>query len=344
MSFSDPSEQQARKRLYLLELASKLGNVSEACRQSGVDRVSFYIWKKRFEERGLDGLKDLPHTSHSRPAAISLEIEKKILSVSLRHPEWGCKKVSEDLAYWGRAVSSPTVQKIFIKHSMASILDRVLRLEKKHFNKEIKLNKNQIEIIEKFNPIFRERNEESREPGELLCQAVKCIGTINGIGKILAHFVVDTFNSYGFAFLQMNKDHESAIMLLERDVFPKYREWKVEIQTILTNTSRTFSNPDEHPYQDFLWDNHIGHRKIMVHGSETNGFVERFIHTLKIEFVPDAFQNKKYSSIEELQQELDRWLHHYNYEKSHYGYRNMGKKPADLLQRSTNLLSARHHR
>ena len=32
----------------VLELAERLGNVSEACRRGGIDRTSFYEWKQRF--------------------------------------------------------------------------------------------------------------------------------------------------------------------------------------------------------------------------------------------------------------------------------------------------------
>ena len=323
----DQLEKIERKRLAVLELAEKLGNISEACRQSSMDRPSFYIWKKRFEERGLEGLKDLPKAPHSHPAKTTPAAEKKILKVSLMHPDWGCKKVSKEIRLFGVSISSPTVQKIFIKHNLARVLDRTLHLEKRYFEAGAKLNEEQIRVIERINPIFRERNEESSGPGELLCQAVKSIGTLNGIGKIYAHCVVDTFNSFGFAYLHTGKLPEAAEMLLKNDVFPKYNKWELEIKKILTNTGSTFSNPEEHHYKDFLWLNDIEHWKYRTRGSKTNGFVERFIHTLKTEFVPGAFHKKIYTSIKELQQELDEWLHGYNYncKRLHRGYRNNGK-------------------
>jgi transposase-like protein len=56
----DPAEKVAHKRLSVLQLAEALGNVSEACKRSGMDRTSYYAWKKRYTEQGLEGLKDLP--------------------------------------------------------------------------------------------------------------------------------------------------------------------------------------------------------------------------------------------------------------------------------------------
>ncbi|MEW5986331.1 MAG: helix-turn-helix domain-containing protein, partial [Chloroflexota bacterium] len=56
----DAASKVAQQRLTVLQLAETLGNVSEACRRSGLDRTSFYEYKRRFQTHGLAGLKDLP--------------------------------------------------------------------------------------------------------------------------------------------------------------------------------------------------------------------------------------------------------------------------------------------
>ena len=50
----DPREKLAHRRMTVLELAERLGNVSEACRRGGIDRTSFYDWKRRFRLHGLE--------------------------------------------------------------------------------------------------------------------------------------------------------------------------------------------------------------------------------------------------------------------------------------------------
>ena len=50
----------AQKRLTLLQLAEKLGNVSKACRMHKVSRSQFYEYKRAFQVHGLDGLIDKP--------------------------------------------------------------------------------------------------------------------------------------------------------------------------------------------------------------------------------------------------------------------------------------------
>ena len=50
----DPVEKLAHRRMTVLELAERLGNIAEACRRGGIDRTSFYDWKRRFQLEGLD--------------------------------------------------------------------------------------------------------------------------------------------------------------------------------------------------------------------------------------------------------------------------------------------------
>ena len=59
-------EKVARHKLSVLELAERLGNVTEACKQKGVSRTQFYEYKRRFQTHSLEVIKDLPpiHKSH----------------------------------------------------------------------------------------------------------------------------------------------------------------------------------------------------------------------------------------------------------------------------------------
>jgi hypothetical protein len=69
-----------------------------------------------------------------------------------------------------------------------------------------------------------------------------------------------------------------------------------------------------------------------VRRPQTNGFVERFHQTVQNEFFAIKFRETFYTSLDELQADLDAWLHHYNHERPHLGYRNQGQRPYDRLQ------------
>jgi len=61
-------------------------------------------------------------------------------------------------------------------------------------------------------------------------------------------------------------------------------------------------------------------------------FSPRFFSSLSTdEFFRIAFRENFYESVEALQEDLDRWLIHYNTELPHRGYRNRGKRPLDTV-------------
>ena len=78
LTAKDANEKLAHRRLTVLELAERLGNVAEACRRGGIDRTSFYDWKRRFQTHGLDGLKDLPPIAKSHPMTTPPEVVARI--------------------------------------------------------------------------------------------------------------------------------------------------------------------------------------------------------------------------------------------------------------------------
>jgi transposase-like protein len=80
-----PEEKLAHKRLSVLQLAEALGSVSKACRHCGMDRTSFYEWKRRFQTHGLEGLKDLPPVHKYHPQTTPPEVVEQILAASAEH-------------------------------------------------------------------------------------------------------------------------------------------------------------------------------------------------------------------------------------------------------------------
>jgi transposase InsO family protein len=331
-----PEEKLARHRLSVLELAEQLGNVSEACRQRKMTRTQFYEYKRRFQTHGLEGLKDLPPIHHSHPFTTPPEIVEKVLALSLRHPAWGCVRLSDQLKLEGISISSPTIQNLLIKNGMASKYERLLKLEQQAAGEALELTAEQIAQIEKANPAFRERHVESSRPGELLAQDTFYVGQLKGVGKVYLHVVVDTYSSYAFGFLHTSKQPEAAVAVLHNDALPFYAQQGLPVSAILTDNGREFCGNDTHPFEIYLALNEIEHRRTRVRRPQTNGFVERFNRTVLDEFFRLAFRTRFYESISELQKDLDQWMLYYNTQRAHQGYRNMGRRPFDTIQLFTN--------
>jgi transposase-like protein len=148
----DPATKVARQRLSVLQLAQELGSVSKACRQAGMDRTSFYEWKRRFQTHGLAGLKDLPPVPKSHPATTPEPVQERIAELALQHPTRGCDCLSAQLALEGIAVSGVTVQSILNKRSLGSRYERLLALEQRALDQQIALTPELVKLIEKANP------------------------------------------------------------------------------------------------------------------------------------------------------------------------------------------------
>ena len=282
---------------------------------------------------GLKGLLDRPPVAKSFPNETPAEVREKVINLSIEHPAWGPMRVSDNLRLEGVSVSPSTVRNLWIKEGLESRYKRILRLEEEKNGKGIELTEEQIKLLEKANPCFRERRVESAYPGYLLSQDTFMVGTIKGVGRIYLQNVVDTYGSYAFGKLYTSKLPETAADVLYDRVLPFYESHGLTVEHILTDNGREYcGRPMVHPYQIFLELHDIEHRRTKVATPRTNGFVERFNKTVLDEFVRDAFRDKFYASVEELQVDFDKWLDFYNNERPHRGYRNMGRRPIETIE------------
>ena len=323
----------AQKRLTLLQLAEKLGNVSKACQMHKVSRSQFYEYKRAFQLHGLDGLVDKPPIPGGHPNELTDEVKQKIIALSLKHPTYGQQHIADQLALEGISVSASSVRNLWIKQDMETRYKRLLRLEETQAEQGFELTEQQIRLIEKANPCYKERHVESNYPGQLLCQDTFYVGRLKGVGRIYLQAVVDTYGSFGFAKLYTSKRPETAVDVLYDRVLPFYQEHKLTVEAILTDNGTEYKGrPMIHMYEIFLDFNDIEHRNTKVGNPRTNGFVERFNRTLLDEFFRTCFRKKLYESVQALQTDLDDWLHQYNYERPHRGYRNMGRRPFETIE------------
>ena len=76
----------------------------------------------------------------------------------------------------------------------------------------------------------------------------------------------------------------------------------------------------------------IEHSKTQVRHPQTNGIC---LHrTMQEEFYAVAFRKKLYSSLDEMQHDLDEWMKYYNLERTHSGRYCYGKTPMQTFQES----------
>jgi transposase InsO family protein len=326
--------QGTRRKLSLLKLAEELQNVSKACRIMGYHRDTFYEIRRAFQVGGVEALveqKRGPRGPH--PARVSPEIEEEILRYSLEHPTRGQARVANDLRLKGVEISPGGVRNVWLRHELETRYRRLLRLEQHAGNETFVLSEEQIQLLERHSVDYRCRHVEASRPGELLNQDTFYWGSLKGVGKVYVQVVVDVFCSLAFAKLYTSKMPVTACDLLYDRVLPFYEALGVPVGAVLTDNGREFcGRPDSHAYELLLEIEGIEHRTTRVRSPKTNGFVERMNRTLLDECFRVSGRTTWYIEVEEIQRDLDRFLEYYNLERSHQGYRLLGRTPAQALR------------
>jgi transposase len=71
---------EVRRRLAIIHHAEEVtGNVAMTCRYYGISRQVYYRWLRRYQEQGIDGLRDLSRRPHHSPNATHVDVVGKIL-------------------------------------------------------------------------------------------------------------------------------------------------------------------------------------------------------------------------------------------------------------------------
>jgi transposase InsO family protein len=326
-------EKVVRRKLSMLELAQELNNVSKACKVMGYSRQQFYEIRRNYQIHGIEGLIDkIPGAKDPHPNRVSEEVEKTILDHSLEFPTRGPLRVAQELGLKGIQVSSGGVRGVWSRHNLLSRFDRLLRLEEYAGRKKMTLTEDQIRLLERFSPEFRERHIHVSFTGELVAVDTFFVGTLKGVGRVYLQSVLDCYSRYAWARLYPNKLPVSAVQILNNDVLPFFDKHQIKVKTILSDNGREFcGRQDRHPYELFLQLEDIEHRTTKVRRPQSNGFVERFHRTLLDEHLRIMGRKKFYESIDEMQKDLDLYLKQYNESRPHQGRNMKGRTPYQVF-------------
>jgi transposase InsO family protein len=320
----------ARRKLSLLELASELSNVSKACKVMGYSRQQFYEIRRNFQTFGADGLIDrLPGAKGPHPNRVPAEIEAAVLDHALAHPCHGALRVEQELRLRGLQVSSGGVRGVWQRHDLLTKHERLLRLEKATAERRIELTEEQMRLLERFSPEFRERHIEAPHTGSLVAVDTFFVGTLKGVGKLYLQTAIDCHSRYAWARLYPSKLPVTAVHLMNGDVIPTFEAHGAKIEVVLSDNGREFcGRPDQHPYELFLQLEEIEHRTTRVKRPQSNGIIERFHRTLLDEHFRVEGRRTWFESIEEMQAVLDDFLIGYNQRRPHQGRNMNGRTPA----------------
>ncbi len=317
----------------LLNLAQELGNVSKACKVMGVSRDTFYRYQELVNDGGIDALIDKNRRTANLKNRVEPDTEQAVITSAIDYPAWGQQRTSNELRKKGIFISGSGVRSVWLRHNLANFKNRLKALEAKIAQEGIVLTDAQVAALEKKKLDDEVSGEiETAHPGYLGSQDTFYVGNLKGVGRIYQQTFVDTYSKVAFAKLYTTKTPITSADLLNDKVLPFFDDHQLPMLRILTDRGTEYcGRVEHHDYQLYLAINDIDHTKTKAMSPQTNGICERFHKTILQEFYQVTFRKKLYSSLDELQKDLDEWLEYYNNERTHQGKMCNGRTPMATL-------------
>jgi transposase InsO family protein len=318
-----------KHKMGLLNLAEELQNVAQACRVMGVSRDTFYRVKEAKESGGMEALLHKDRRRANLKNRMDQATEAAILAFALENPAAGQVRVSNELRKRNIVVSPTGVRSVWLRTGLQTFRQRLAALEKKVAEEGLVLTERQVAALERKREEQLECGEiETAHPGYLGSQDTFYVGNMKGVGRIYQQTFVDTYAKVAFAKLYTTKTPLAAADRLNDRVLPFYQEHDLALLRVLTDRGSEYCGKVErHEYQLYLAVNDVDHTRTKAQSPQTNGICERFHKTILNEFYQVAFRKKIYTTIEELQIDLDAWIDSYNHERTHQGKMCCGRTP-----------------
>ena len=294
----------AKRRLAILRHAEEItGNVSLTCRYYGISRQVFYKWRRRYDEHGLDGLRDRSHRPQVSPNATRTEVVGKIIYLR-QHYHFGPAKIAMYLKrYHEVQISNSGVWRILKR----------LELNRLPASQRYKRHDRRWERYEK--PL----------PGHRVQIDVKFIAPLPGSRRKHYQFTaIDDCTRLRVLRIYPKLNQQTAIQFL--DYVLERLPFRVEV--IQTDNGVEFGS-------SFHWhvlDKGIGHVYIKPRTPRLNGKVERS-HRIDAEEFYRLLDGVVIDDTKLFNDKLREWEDFYNYHRPHGGLN--GQTPYERLKQRT---------
>jgi transposase InsO family protein len=295
----------AARRLAIIRHAEEVtGSVAKTCRYYGISRQIYYTWLHRYEEEGLDGLRDRSSRPLNSPNATRAEIVEKIIYLR-KHYHFGPQKISMYLKrYHDIDISDSGVWRILKRLDM----NRLPASQRYKRHKD------------------RWKRYEKALPGHRIQIDVKFVTPISGPKKkkYYQFTAIDDCTRLRILRIYDKCNQKTSIQFLDH-VLSKL-PFKVEI--VQTDNGAEFQGA-------FHWhvlDKGVGHVYIRPATPRLNGKVERS-HRIDNEEFYRLLEGVVIDDSELFNEKLQEWETFYNYDRPHGGLG--GQTPYERLRQKT---------
>ena len=304
---SDPlTDRQVRRRLAILRHAEEMtGNVAMTCRYFGISRQVFYTWRRRYDELGLEGLRDRSRRPKVSPNATHVEVVGKIIYLRQNY-HFGPGKIAMYLKRYHDAAISP------------SGVWRILK----------RLDLNRLPASQRYKRLDkRYQRYEKQLPGHRVQIDVKFVQPIPGLTPPRKHYqftAIDDCTRLRVLRIYPACNQKTAIQFLDyvlaRLPFP--------VQTIQTDNGAEFQSA----FHYHALDKGVGHVYIRPRTPRLNGKVERS-HRIDAEEFYRLLDGTLIDDAKIFNDKLREWEDYYNYHRPHGALD--GQTPYERLRAKT---------
>jgi transposase-like protein len=321
----------ASQRIEILKEIERSGNVTQACKQYGVSRASFYSWLQKHKENPSSGL-DRKKPVTSRANKTKQNVVERVIDLAIRNPDSGCAINADLLLQEGSSLSPPTVQKILNKAGLGTVSRRLFRLEKHHILDGWPVSDRQLELINRNDPCLKERGNTGCYPFEILVQ--DCFPIFQLIPGCYVHVIIDTFSSTAFVFPCFEKSAFLAADVLQHVALRRYRLSNLFVRKVLTNNAYIFSRKGK-LFSDCCKKFSIEHQIYNGRNKNWNGHIERYK-----KFFFHKYRHMKYEKLDiaQVNEMIGNMKHPTSYNKKRvYEYPNLGMTPEERMKQFSEL-------
>lgn len=294
----------AARRLAIIRHAREVtGNVSLTCRYFGITRQAYYTWLRRYEEQGVEGLRDRSRRPRTSPNATKAEVVGKIVYLR-RHYHFGPHKISMYLKRYHDVQVSP------------SGIWRILK----------RLEMSRLPASQRYRRhVDRWKRYEKPLPGHRVQIDVKFIAPLKGSRKKHYQFTaIDDCTRLRVLRIYDRLNQQSAIRFL--DYVLEKLPFKVEV--IQTDNGAEFGSQ----FHYHVLDRGIGHVYIKPATPRLNGKVERS-HRIDAEEFYRMLDGVVIDDTGLFNERLKEWEDFYNFNRPHGALG--GQTPYERLREKT---------
>ena len=272
-------------------------------------------WVQRYREFGRAGLGNRSSRPHRSPRTTSSPLLEKVLALrQLRYNGW---RIAQALD-----LSRATVSRMLRRAGM-----------------------NRLRSLDPPPPVVR---YEHKRPGSLIHFDIKRLARIvkpghrihgdytrktTGAGYEYLHIAIDDHSRISFAAILPDQTHRSSILFFHM-TRAFYSRFGFGVKRVLTDNGPCYR---DHRFRTLLFQQCVKHRFTRPYTPRTNGKAERFIQTTLREW---AYARTYQTSLER-EEQLDPWLHDYNFHRQHASLNH--NTPASRAGLSRNNLLSLHN-